>query len=151
MLQGLPFSNELGWWSVHSGNSTSCSSSPGTSCEIPPSGSSRFTTGVSSCDPVWCIRIRENEECTWYENDIWWTWVLAYEWTLLLLFYRVLPPSHWKCRLKSVPPSQTRFPSNTFNRTERVGTNLLFSYYSHNNNTCIHIHKWINQIYLLHI
>jgi hypothetical protein len=61
----------------------------GTSCAISPSGSSSSTTGVSSCDPVWCICVCEYEERTWYRNDIWWTWVLAYEWTLLLLFYRV--------------------------------------------------------------
>jgi hypothetical protein len=32
MLRALPFLNELGWWSGHSGNSTSGSSSRGTSC-----------------------------------------------------------------------------------------------------------------------
>jgi hypothetical protein len=32
----------------------------------------------------------------------------------------LLPPSHWKCRWKSVPPSQTRFPDDTFNGTEGV-------------------------------
>jgi hypothetical protein len=89
VLQGLPFSNEVCWWSRHSGNSTSCSSSLSTSYVIPPSGSSSSTMGVSSCNPVWCIRVCEYMECTWYGNDIWWTWVFAYEWTLLLLFYRV--------------------------------------------------------------
>jgi hypothetical protein len=30
MLRGLPLSNELGWWSTYSGNSSPCSSSSGT-------------------------------------------------------------------------------------------------------------------------
>jgi hypothetical protein len=32
MLRGLSRSKELGWWSTHSGRSSSCSSTSGTSC-----------------------------------------------------------------------------------------------------------------------
>jgi hypothetical protein len=59
MLRGLPLSNELGWWSMHSGSSSPGSSSLGTSCAWGSCWSVQtcsFGTATcdSSCDPVWC-------------------------------------------------------------------------------------------------
>jgi hypothetical protein len=50
---------------------------------------------------------------------------------------KVLPQSHWKCRWKSVPPSQIHFSDDTFNGTEGV-----FLSWAHHALAC-HVHAVI--------
>ena len=48
--------------------------------------------------------------------------------------WSLLPPSHWVCRLKTVPPSQSRFPSDKLNGTEGVYNFiilLVFKFHDH--------------------
>jgi hypothetical protein len=91
MLWGLPRSNELGWWSTHSGKSSPCSSSSSTSCAwiscgSDPVCSSCTATGNSSCDHVWCNCISKHANgasdtvgcydhddmiCRWTHWDLW--------------------------------------------------------------------------------
>jgi len=72
MLQGLPLSNELGWWSTHSGSSSSGSLASGTSCAWISYGStlaysSDTAIRTSSYDPVWCIGMHDYKSRAWDE------------------------------------------------------------------------------------
>jgi hypothetical protein len=91
MLQGLPRSKELSWWSTNSSRSFSCSSASGTSCALVscgsvPVGSSWTPTSNSSYDPVWCNSIskyangaldamvcndHDDTICRWTHWDLW--------------------------------------------------------------------------------
>jgi hypothetical protein len=76
MLQGLPHSNELGWWSGHSWSSSTASSLACTSCAGSSCGTFSAAT-VYSCDPVMMHRCMWL--CKWYIrwDVIWWSWLHA--------------------------------------------------------------------------
>jgi hypothetical protein len=94
MLRGLPRSKELGWWSMHSGRSSPCSSTSSTSsawisCGSAPAYSSCTATCTSSCDPVWCIWISEyaigaSDEMAFDDRDC-----MQCRWTRLALLDRI--------------------------------------------------------------
>jgi hypothetical protein len=100
MLRGLPHSKELGWWSTHSGRSSSCSSISGTSCawiscRPDPVCSSWTATCNSSCDSVWCNYISKyangaSDAVICYDHDD-----MIYRWTHWDLWYRLeVKPFH---------------------------------------------------------
>jgi hypothetical protein len=98
MLRGLPRSNELGWWSTHSGRSSPCSSSSGTSyawifCGSAPVCSSCTATCTSSCDPIWCICISDyasgaSDEMAYDDHDC-----MQCNWTCLTSFDQLVQNS----------------------------------------------------------
>jgi hypothetical protein len=78
MLRGLPRSKELGWWSTHSGRSSSYSSTSDTSYAWASGGSdlvcsSWTVTSNSSCDLVWCKCISKHVNRA-SDVVVWWSW-----------------------------------------------------------------------------
>jgi hypothetical protein len=94
MLRGLPRSKELGWWSTHSGRSSSCSSTSGTSCAWISCGSAPVCSSctaicTSSYDPVWCICVSDyvigaSDEMAYDDHDC-----MKCRWTCLALLDRI--------------------------------------------------------------
>jgi hypothetical protein len=127
MLRGLPLSNELGWWSTHSGSSSPGSSSSGTSCAwgscwSVQACSSGTATCDSSCDPVWCKCISKHaNDASDYGGMLWWhdmqmsTWNEQFGYNYI--FYKVVhviknmyPNMHLILLLVSISPTHTSDP-----------------------------------------